>query len=74
MGQSKIKILYQVEGSSASTDQVTSSVSQIATSSEQSVNDFEMIATETVEQTATTKQLNDVTMELRQSAQDLYET
>jgi methyl-accepting chemotaxis protein len=58
---------------SASTEEVTSSVSQIAIGSEQSVSDFEMIAAATEEQAATIEQLNDVSMELSQSAQDLHE-
>lgn len=58
---------------SASAEQVTASVSQIASSSEQSVGDFEMIAAVTEEQSATMDQINDVSIELNQNAQDLQE-
>ena len=58
---------------SASAEQVTASVSQMANGSEQSVGDFEMIAAATEEQSATMEQINDVSLELSQNAQDLNE-
>ena len=58
---------------SASAEQVTASVSQMAKGSEQSVGDFEMIAAATEEQSATMEQINDVSLELSQNAQDLNE-
>ena len=58
---------------SASAEQVAASVSQIALGSEQSVENFEMIAAATEQQSATMEQINDVSIELSQSAQDLNE-
>ena len=45
----------------------------MANGSEQSVGDFEMIAAATEEQSATMEQINDVSLELSQNAQDLNE-
>lgn len=71
---------YQIEEISAASEhisagaqQITASVAHIALGSEHSVNDFEMIAAATEEQSATMVQINDVSLELSHNAQDLNE-